>query len=223
VGQHKKRFDGFSWEKCHRNLLGTIDRNQVNLTFFLDTARGNEHFISNEQNFIEIQEGTEAGAFLALLDYIASLPLHPDTVLYLVEDDYLHRNGWVDLLLEGIMLADYVTLYDHKDKYFFPMYHSLQSRIFHTKSCHWRTTPSMTQTFAVRWKTLMEDLSIHRKFSKSRQISQDHLKFLALSRQGRTLISSLPGFSTHAELEFASPCFNWTQLQELSCTPSSPN
>jgi hypothetical protein len=121
------------------------------------------------------------------------------------------------------MLADYVTLYDHKDKYFFPMYHSLQSRIFHTKSCHWRTTPSMTQTFAVRWKTLMEDLSIHRKFSKSRQISQDHLKFLALSRQGRTLISSLPGFSTHAELEFASPCFNWTQLQELSCTPSSPN
>jgi hypothetical protein len=211
VSQHKRRFDGFSREKCHRNLLDTIDLKKANLTYILDTAKGSEHFVKQEKNVVEIQEGTEAGAFLRLLDYVESLSLHPETVLYFVEDDYLHRLGWVDVLLEGIMIADYVTLYDHKDKYFLPMYEALTSRIFHTNTCHWRTVPSTTQTFAVRWKTLAKDLSIHRKFSKGRQISQDHQKFIRLSKRGRRLISSLPGFSTHAEPEFASPCFDWKQ------------
>jgi glycosyltransferase involved in cell wall biosynthesis len=212
ASKHKRRFDRFSRERCHRNLLDTIDLTQANLTYLLDTAKGSDHFIQREKNVVEIREGSEAGAFLRLLDYVESLSLHPETVLYFVEDDYLHKAGWVDLLLEGIEVADYVTLYDHKDKYFLPMYRSLRSQLLHTQSCHWRTIPSTTQTFAVRWKTLAEDLSVHRKFSKGRQISQDHQKFIHLSKRGRRLISSVPGFSTHAEPEFASPCFDWNQL-----------
>jgi hypothetical protein len=214
ISTHKKRLSGFSREKCHRNLQGTINSDRANLTYLLDTAKGSDHFIRQEKNVVEIREGTEAGAFLALLNYVESLSLSPETVVYFVEDDYLHRAGWVDILLEGIVLADYVTLYDHKDKYFHRCYDSLKAKIFHTQSCHWRTTPSTTQTFAVRWKTLAEDLSLHRKFSSGRQISQDHQKFIQLSKRGRTIISSLPGFSTHVEHEFASPCFDWNQLQE---------
>lgn len=221
ISKHKKRIDGFSHQECYRNLLETIDRKKTNLTFFLDVAGGSkeQHYLSNEC-VMEINEGTEAGSFLRLLEHVSQLNLHPETILYFVEDDYIHRLGWVDILLEGFQVpgAEYVTLYDHKDKYFFPSYNGLTSRVFATASCHWRSTPSTTQTFATRFKTLMRDLPIHRKYSEDREISADHAKFLHLRRKGAVLISSIPGWSTHAEPEFASPCFDWEALlaQNLS-------
>jgi glycosyltransferase involved in cell wall biosynthesis len=215
ISQHKKRIPRFSKEACYANLLETMDRNKANLTCFLDVARGERdlHFLPKE-NTIEINEGTESGSFLRMLDHVSKLPLHPETILYFVEDDYIHRPGWVDILLEGFQVpdVDYVTLYDHRDKYFFSMYEGLSAKLFATPSCHWRTTPSTTQTFATRFKTLMRDLSLHRKYSKGREISADHAKFLHLQRKGARLISSIPGWSTHAEPEFASPCINWETL-----------
>jgi hypothetical protein len=211
VSQHKKRIPGFSHEQCYRNLLETFDFDRGNLTCFFDAARGplSKHFLKNEKNVIQIQEGTEAGSFLRLLDHVASLDLHPETILYFVEDDYLHRPGWLDVLLEGMQIAEYATLYDHKDKYF--LYPNLTSRIFASSTCHWRTTPSTTNTFALRFKTLLRDVSIHRKFSSDRAITADHEKFCQLQAQGTVLISSMPGWSTHAEPEFASPCIDWEQ------------
>jgi hypothetical protein len=167
---------------------------------------------------VEINQGTEAGAFLALLDYLESLSLHPETPIYLVEDDYVHREGWTDVLLEGLQIPgiDYVTLYDHKDKYTDPMYQNLTSKLLLTQSCHWRTIPSTTQTFAARWKTLQRDLSIHRRYSRNRKISADHQKFLTL---GATLISPIPGWSTHAEPPFASPGIDWETLLQQESIP----
>src|SRR5262249_45860983 len=156
---------------------------------FFDSARGplSEHFLKKEKNVIEIQEGTEAGSFLRLLDHVSNLDLHPETILYFVEDDYIHRPGWLEVLLEGINLTDYATLYDHKDKYF--LYPGLTSRIFASRTCHWRTTPSTTNTFGCRFKTLLKHLPIHRKFSMDRSISSDHEKFCQLAAEGAILIS----------------------------------
>lgn len=211
ISSHKKRIPGFSHKRCYQNLLETFDFSKANLTFFFDAAKGPlaEHFLKDETNVIQIKEGTEAGSFLRLLDYVSKLDLHPETILYFVEDDYLHRPGWLDVLLEGIQTAEYVTLYDHKDKYF--LYPDLTSRIFVTSRCHWRTTPSTTNTFAFRYKTLIRDLSLHREFSQDRKISSDHEKFCQLQAQGTMLISPMPGWSTHAEPEFASPCIDWEQ------------
>lgn len=228
ASQHKKRFQNFSRELCNKNLLETIDLEKANLTFFLDTAKGslNDHFLKDEKRFpvIEVKEGSETGSFLQLLNYVESLNLHPDTTIYLLEDDYLHRPGWTKVLLEGLQIADYATLYDHRDKYFFPMYEKLTSRIFITKTCHWRTTPSTTNTFACSMKTLQKHLPIHRRFSEGRSITADHEKFCELQSLGTTLISPLPGWSTHAEPEFASPCIDWESvlipLKENSYVPS---
>ena len=144
---------------------------------------------------------------------------HPDTILYFVEDDYLHRTGWLDVLFEGMQVADYATLYDHNDKY--RLYPNLQSRVFATQTCHWRTTPSTTNTFALRTKTLLRDLAIHRQFSQDRAVSADHEKFCKLQTRGTMLISSLPGWATHCEPEFASPCVDWESL--LTRSPSYAN
>jgi glycosyltransferase involved in cell wall biosynthesis len=213
ISQHKKRFPSFSRKACYLNLLETLNSNQANLTFFLDDPTPpRDHFLREEKihPVIEIQEGSEAGSFLRLLDYILSLNLHPETIVYLVEDDYIHKPGWIDILLEGFSVpgAEYVTLYDHRDKY--DAYPRLQSKIFVSSSCHWRSIPSTTHTFATRFKTLLRDLPIHQKFSVNRKISLDHDKFVYLQKKRKTmLISCLPGWSTHAEPEFASPCMNW--------------
>jgi len=218
VSQHKSRFDRFSREKCHHNLLETLDPKRVNLTFFLDTFRPSQkpHFVKLQDRYpvIEFQEGTETGSFLRLLNHIANLDLDPQTIIYLLEDDYLHRQGWVDVLLEGFTIprASYVTLFDHRDKYFAPGYQNLASRLFHTETCHWRTTPSTTNTYAARLETFREHLPIHRAFSENRTISADHEKFIALAGEGAILISSIPGWSTHVEPQYASPCIDWHQF-----------
>ncbi len=205
VSAHKKRLPGFTREACHRNLLKTAD-SRINFTFFLDTATPGDHFIKDSA--IQTQEGTEAGSFLRMLDHVEKLDLHPNTIVYFLEDDYLHRPGWVDILFEGFSLeADYVTLYDHQDKY--TMYPKLTSQIFATKSCHWRVTPSTTNTYAMKFRTLIESMAIHRRFSEGRKISADHDKFCCLGKKGAKLISSMPGWSTHVDPEHISPCIDW--------------
>lgn len=202
---HKKRPPHFSREACHQNLLKTGDE-RARLSFFLDTAQGGDHFLKGKA--IEIKEGSEALSFLRMLEHVNNLNLHPDTLVYFLEDDYLHCPGWIDVLFEGFSTkADYVTLYDHRDKY--TMYPKLLSKIFVTPSCHWRTTPSTTNTYAMRFSTLLEDFSIHRRFSLARNVTADHDKFCFLGKRGRMLISPMPGWSTHADPEFASPCIDW--------------
>jgi glycosyltransferase involved in cell wall biosynthesis len=220
---HKKRMPYFSKEKCYQNLLNTVAMEKnVQVTFLLDSfyPMKQSHFVRWQTKYpvIEFQEGNEAGAFLKLLEIVLEQSLDPDTVLYFVEDDYIHKPGWVSILREGISLekADYVTLYDHKDKYFFPEYEDLESKIFHTSSCHWRTTPSTTNTYAMRKKTLQDHIEIHRKFSLDRKITADHDKFCALKERGSFLISSIPGWATHAEPDFASPCENWEKVLNVS-------
>lgn len=215
ISQHKKRPEGFSREACFANFLETA--RGVEVVYFLDgLAKG--HFLEGIEGVVEKSSGSEAQAFLDLMDYLEERKWDPGTIVYIVEDDYLHRPGWAEVLREGFEVrgADYVTLYDHADKYFFKQYETLRSRVFATKSCHWRSVPSTTHTFAARYGTLMEDLSVHRKFSLGQKISRDHEKFCALGKRGRMLISSVPGWSTHCEPDFASPCFDWNKLLE-SC------
>lgn len=215
---HKHRFNGFSHEKCFDNLIETLDTSLVNCTFLLDThyAKPEKHFVQKQEQFpvIEIDAGEEGKSFLALLDHVIDRKFSDETIVYFLEDDYLHRENWAETLLEAFSLpeADYVTLFDHRDKYEHEMYTDLRSHLFYTPACHWRSTPSTTNTYAMRMKTLREDIATHRKYSEGHNISLDHDKFLELGRQGKTLLSSVPGWSTHCEPAFASPCNNWASL-----------
>ncbi|MDR2490733.1 MAG: hypothetical protein LBD20_04955 [Spirochaetaceae bacterium] len=76
--------------------------------------------------------------------------------------------------MEGLKVADYVTLYDHPDKYWlyknkgnpFNFKKLQKTRIFITQSVHWRETNSTTMTFACTVKTLQEDYHVWRKFCR---------------------------------------------------------
>ncbi len=218
---HKARFASFDKQRYLRNLIDTTSGDpNVHITFLLDTFHPmeEEHFLRKETDFplLEFKAGSEAASFLYMLEYVNRQKLSPDAIIYFLEDDYIHRPGWVDALREAFTLpgVDYATLYDHKDKYFLPQYDVLHSRIFHTHTCHWRTTPSTTNTYAMQLKTLRKHIHIHRMFSLGRTITADHDKFVKLAEEGATLISSIPGFSTHAEPDYASPCLDWDAILE---------
>ena len=95
----------------------------------------------------------------------------PEDFLYLLEDDYLHLPGSRQALLEGLEIADYVTLYDNPDMYhpdgtsMNPFVHDdmPKSSIYLTAHTHWRSTVSTTMTFAAQVKTLLEDREIWQK------------------------------------------------------------
>ena len=209
---NKERPDWWNKEKVFHNFKNTLNPETTNYTIIYDEYYGKieNTFLSQEDNVHIISAGGEAKSFIMTLDYILSQNFDDDTIIYFLEDDYVHRPEWDTILQEGFTLpVSYVTLYDHRDKYQ-EMYADLMSKILITNHSHWKPVPSTTQTFAVKFKTLKEDKEIHQKYSTNTEPSQDHTKFLELNQRGKHLISCLPGYSTHSVKEWISPCINWS-------------
>nr|QBK93664.1 MAG: hypothetical protein LCPAC404_03680 [Pithovirus LCPAC404] len=148
------------------------------------------------------------GSFKFALDL--ALKNNDEDVIYFVEDDYLHREGSEKVLLEGFEKADYVSMYDHPDKYMSPSPNpfvkngSELSRVFLTKSTHWKKTNSTCMTFASKVKTLKEDYKVFIDLWHSFRIFT-HLN----NEKGRTLITPIPGYSSHCMTEFLAPLIDW--------------
>ena len=214
----KTRPEWFTREQCFKNLLDTLTTN-TKLTVVFD-GEPDGHFINNYEGFelLKFKGGNDGLSFLNLVNYVESLDLPEEDIVYFLEDDYLHQPKWPEVLQEGFdyIGVDYITLYDHKDKYFLPMYENLQSKVLATPSVHWRTCPSTTNTYACRVKTFKKHIEIHKEYCDlERGFTRDHDKFIRLWQEGSNLISSIPGYSTHVEVEFMSPVVDWEQYSKL--------
>lgn len=214
---HKNRPSWYTREGCWENMKRTADEN-TEITIMFDGKPNEDHFLLQDKDKYKIVEkkgGSDGHSFLNLLNYVETLPLDDNDIVYFVEDDYLHRPGWCEVMREAFdyVGSDYVTLYDHFDTYRHIMYATLQSKIYATKSCHWRTAPSTTNTYAMLFKTLKRDMRIHKSYCDlSIGYTRDFEKFLNLGKEGKVLVSSIPGYSTHCETEFLSPVVNWQEF-----------
>lgn len=152
--------------------------------------------------------------------------------VYFVENDYIHKTGSRQALLEGLKIADYVTLYDHPDKYIDGVNPKVknggeQTKVFLTKSAHWKITNSTTMTFAASSSVLKKDKFVFKFYTigiikegspflkrfQKRRLPCDYRIFTILGLfKSRKLISPLPAFSTHGEIEFLSPFINWQEI-----------
>jgi hypothetical protein len=219
---NKPRPDWFDREKIFDSFINTLDK-RVDYTAFHDCGNGSieDHFLSTK-NINKISElgGNDAQAFLNLLNYVIKQDYDKDDIIYFVEDDYLHKEGWIDIMLEAFteIDPDYCTLYDHPDKYtnqdsYLTMYNDLQSQVLATSSLHWRTVPSTTNTYACRFKTLKKHFDIHVQYCDLvEKWTKDFNKFLHLWNEGSNLISCIPGYSSHIESTMFSPIYNWERL-----------
>lgn len=126
-----------------------------------------------------------------------------EDLIYLVEDDYLHLGNAPTFLTEGIRRADYITLYDHPDKYTRYYDGGEISKVIKTTSSHWRYTASTCMTFATKVKTLKEDLPIWQEFT-SETHPCDHEIFKKLSKEKRRRLAvCIPGVACHTDLTFS--------------------
>jgi hypothetical protein len=153
--------------------------------------------------------------------YTASLAsrLADSEVVYFLEDDYLHLPGSRALLLEGLGVAHYVTLYDHPDTY---VNHDQGgnpcvtgggevTRVVRTASTHWKYTISTTMTFATTAGVLRQDLSVWDSRTRGKH-PEDFPAFVDLHRKGRVLAVCLPGRATHCTPEFPGPYVDWDKV-----------
>jgi hypothetical protein len=169
-------------------------------------------------NIRKVSIGHGAGTFNLALD--EALRYDDKTIIYFVENDYLHKQNSPEIIKEGLSLgASFVSLYDHPDKYLDPSMGgnpyceggAEDTRVYLTDSCHWKITNSTTMTFASTVKKLKEYEHILRKHT-TESYPNDFKMFLELRETNGLLITPIPGYSTHGETAWLSPLTNWNQI-----------
>jgi len=209
--ENRIRPEWFDKKKIFNNLIDITNWDLCDLKIVYDLHFGDNasDFFGDPYDIIKIDSGTEADSFIRLLDIIINDNNPEDQIIYILEDDYLHREGWENAMIESLNgICDYVSLYDHADKY--TDYPDLTSRILISESSHWRTVPSTCNTYACKARTLYSDIDIHKKYSIEHYngISQDHSKFVHLASVGKLLVTPIPGYSTHCN-HLQSPIIKW--------------
>lgn len=218
------RPEWFSKESTFRSVFLHKD-DRTNITVLFDGVLSHDHWIRKYPvKVVEFRGGSGDTSILFQIKYILEQPWSDETILYSLEDDYVHRPGWTTILREGLgkithptLSFDYVTLYDHMDKYdWAELYRDLTSKIGVTQSVHWRTVPSTTNTWASLLWTFRADVAIFNLFQ-----NQDNEKFKTLTRLGRTVASCIPGWSTHVHPAWLAPCIDWEKYTRSLAVKSS--
>jgi len=217
TGYPKEKPNYINNKNCFENALRTF--NKANWLIIADNVTDDTKVYLESKvktvNYVSVGHG--AGTFNLALDY--ALTLDDNEIIYFLENDYIHKPEADKILEDGIELGfDYVTAYDHPDKYLNPFEggnpfcvgRSEETRVYLGQYCHFKLTNSTTMTFASKVKTLKDDEDVLRKWTKE-TYPYDFQMFMELKQRGRRLASSIPGFATHGETNWLSPLTNWKQ------------
>lgn len=224
----KDRPEWFSKEKCLRNFLEVFaPSGRHDCHFILDAvgaetsgmlARATQDHLDPVSTFklLHINEHHNARACRRAFEYALELKLPNDTILYFVEDDYLHLPEADRVIEEGIedLVYGYVTCYDHPDKYMKDSLNHLvkhggeRTRVECGRRTHWKATNSTTMTFAVRQWTLVRDWPVIQQYLDG-DCPRDFAMFRAVAATGQIVGSPIPGYATHVEQKWLAPMVDW--------------
>jgi hypothetical protein len=214
---NKNRPEWFDYEKCFINLLNTIrGKSNIKLHIMMD-GKIDENWISKYKDYYTYTEFNGGGIIPVtkkMYETIHNYECDENDLIYILENDYLHMNGWPDKIIELYQTygdgLSYISLYDHNDKYFLQAYDELASKIVTTNSHHWRTTPSTCGSYIVTKKIINEDYDDQTGVTTP---IGDHHKWLYLNdSKGRFILSPIPGLSTHCMKGLLSPTIDWENI-----------
>lgn len=220
AGLSKKKIPNATKKHCLENCIKEFGLE--NITILGDRLNQETLDYVNSLNIrlIQIDNGTGSGTFRDALN-LAIKENNDDDLVYLLEDDFLHKPKSKKLLIEGLSKYNsYITLYDHPDKYMNPenggnpyiQQEGENTKLVKTDSVHWKITNSTVMSFAARVSRLKEDYNLLLKYSSNR-ITDSFNLFLELSQtKGVVVLSSIPGYSTHCESLWLTPFTNWSKI-----------
>jgi len=163
-----------------------------------------------------VSVGHGAGTFNLALD--KALTFDDNEIVYFIENDYLHLPNSKKIIEEGLneIGADFVSLYDHPDKYIDGANPYVQgggemTRVMLSKSSHWKVTNSTTMTFASKVKTLRKTENILREYTQG-SYPRDFDMFVHLYNSAHYLVTPIPGYSTHGETAWLTPLIDWSEV-----------
>ena len=197
------------FEKAHWLVIADNTSNKTNQMI--------EKYVAN-QDVQHVSIGHGAGTFNLALD--EALKLEDTDEVYFIENDYLHKTNAAEALKDGFNVgADYVSLYDHPDKYInkdkggnpFVEGGGEVTQVFLGNVSHWKLTNSTAMSFAAAVKTLKNDEEILRKYTKG-SYPQDFKMFIELREKGKSLITPIPSYSTHGETQWLAPLIDWNNV-----------
>jgi hypothetical protein len=225
----KMKVNGIDKLDCLKNFIQEFSQSEI--LVFADNCSIDTLEKLNSLNGIRIIITPGLGnskSFRFILEW-AFANLSKNDFVYLIEDDYYHLPNSYLKLKEGLGLADYITLYDHPDKYTFGLnpYNDEfgePTRILIRDNSYWKITNSTTMTFATSVGILYEDRKVW-EFITRGNIPRDFLAFQILTKQKflfkrryfknsvlalcfslfrkkRILISPLPSYSSHLEKDW---------------------
>ena len=222
TGRDNKLFrpQWFDYEKCFVNLLNTIEGKNVVLHLVMDgiiednwIKKYKDKYIPHEIVTTHDIDSVTKGVY----SVIKQTQIDDKDLIYILENDYLHVDGWVDKitgLFSFYNNLNYVSLYDHGDKYFHPNYDNLVSKLFVSNTHHWRTMISTCGSYVTTKKIFLEDYNDHIGITLP---VGDHHKWIFLNEtKDRFLLTAVPGLSTHCMETLLSPTIDWQKINNES-------
>jgi hypothetical protein len=205
----KKKLFGTSKRVCLENFVSAFPQDKMLVV--ADNCKPETvemvRKVAPSAELVETQLGN-AGSFRYCLNDAVTLP--HNAFVYFVEDDYLHFNGdspfhsgdtWT-VLQEGLKWHNYVTLFDHPDKYYqydeAAKRHGEAGHVHRARYSHWRTSVSTCMTFAAHVSVLQQDKEIWDKHTEGPH-PNDHAAFCELKEKGRVLGICIPNRAVHTD------------------------
>jgi len=213
----KSRPSWFDYEKCFINLLSTIKDCDVTLHVVMD-GKIEQNWINKYKNYFishEIIGGNMEIVTKEFYKIVKQVSLLEDDLIYILENDYLHVDGWVEKVInlyKTFKGLSYISLYDHNDKYFLPMYEELVSKLYTTHDRHWRTVPSTCGSYITTKSIFEEDYRDH--IGETIPIGDHHKWIFLTETKNRFLLTPVPGLSTHCMEGLMSPTIDWEKIIE---------
>lgn len=171
-------------------------------------------------NVERVSVGHGAGTFRMV--YEKALGYNDNDLIYFLEDDYLHLPNSLECLISVAKqnYADYITLYDHPDKYGFQDQNPFvkdggeKTKVFLTDNHHWKLTDSTTMTMAAFVDVLKRDQVTWWRWTETKH-PYDFQIFVDLRCFSKArLVSPIPSLSTHGEVVMLAPLINWEDVSK---------
>jgi hypothetical protein len=212
-----KRPIGYSKVNCLNNFLKACEYIKGDWNFRIVCDGTRPEWLTIEP-FIQLDNAGNAQSFWRT--YKEALE-HPDhDWIYFAEDDYIYlpsAMAELELAIQNLGV-DFITLYDHPDRYLNLPEHNLtdgRNIIKLSGFRHWRTSPSSPMSFAASVRALracydLFDVWTNRDgYTVSWELFPRLQGLRGEKDYGFRLMGPMPSLATHCVIDYLSPCIDW--------------